>query len=205
MQRVNLSYKLDAYDPHGVRIMETIAADIEETLAPEDKNWKPSVHHEIVIPPLAESGTYKIAVSVTDVIGNATATAEVPFEVHGRRVDASDTLVIRSMRFYRGEDEREAIAQPAYRRGDAVWARFDIVGYKFGDGNGIDVSYDVAVLAPTGKVLFTQPAGRRRPQPVILSQTLCAGHFQPGDQSGYPSRQLHPAAHRARWRWQTNR
>jgi hypothetical protein len=165
VQRVNLSYKVDAYDPHGVRIVETIAADIEETLAPEDKGWKPSVHQEIVIPPLAESGTYKIAVSVTDVVGKATAAAEIPFEVHGRRVDPSGTLVIRNIRFYRAEDDREAINPAAYRRGDAVWARFDIIGYKFGNGNAIDVSYDVAVLAPTGKVLFTQPeAGADRSQ-----------------------------------------
>src|ERR1039458_3398151 len=35
--RVHLSYKLDAFDSHGVRIMEPAAAEIEETLAPEDK------------------------------------------------------------------------------------------------------------------------------------------------------------------------
>ena len=155
--RVNLTYKLDAFDSHGVPIMPQVAAEIEETLAPEDKNWKPTVRQEIVIPPLADSGTYKIAISVADVIGKGTATAEVPFEVHGRRVDPSDTLVIRNIRFYRSEDDRESLPKAAYRRGDAVWARFDIIGYKFGDGNSIDVGYDVAVLAPSGKVLFSQP------------------------------------------------
>jgi hypothetical protein len=155
--RVHLSYKLDAFDPHGVRIMEPVAAEIEETLAPEDKNWKPTVRQEIPIPPLADSGTYKIAISVTDVVGKATAAKEVPFEVHGRRVDPSDTLVIRNIRFYRGEDDSKALSKAAYRPGDAVWARFDIIGYKFGDANSIDVGYDVAVLAPNGKVLYTQP------------------------------------------------
>ncbi len=163
--RVNLSYKLDAFDPHGVRIMEPIAADIEETLAPEDKNWKPTVRHEIVIPPLGDSGTYKLVISVTDVVGKATATKEVPFEVRGRRVDPSDALVIRNIHFYRGEEDRESLAKAAYRRGDAVWARFDVIGYKFGEGNAIDVSYDVAVLAPSGKVIYTQPqAGSDRSQ-----------------------------------------
>ena len=157
VDRVHLSYKLDAFDPHGVRIMEPVAAEIEETLAPEDKNWKPSVRQEITIPPLADSGTYKIAISVTDVVGKATATKEVPFEVHGRRVDPSDTLVIRNIRFFRGEEDSKALSKAAYRPGDAVWARFDIIGYKFGDANAIDVSYDVAVLAPSGKVLYTQP------------------------------------------------
>jgi hypothetical protein len=156
-QRVNLSYKLEAFDPHGVPIMQPVAAEIEETLAPEDKNWKPIVRQEIAIPPLADSGAYKIAISVTDAIGKATATKEVPFEVRGHRVDPSDTLAIRNVRFYRGEDDREALSKAAYRPGDAVWARFDMIGFKYGEGNLIDVSYDVSVLGPTGKVLYTQP------------------------------------------------
>jgi hypothetical protein len=156
-ERVHLSYKLDAFDPHGVRIMEPVAAEIEETLAPEDKNWRPSVRQEIAIPPLADSGTYKIAISVTDLVGKATATSEVPFQVRGRHVDPSDTLVIRNIRFYRGEDDKQALSKAAYRPGDTVWARFDIIGYKYGDANAIDVGYDVAVLSPTGKVLYTQP------------------------------------------------
>src|SRR5208283_6046679 len=99
-------------DPHGVRIVEPIAAEIEETLAAEDKNWKPPVRQEIVVPPLADSGTYKIAISVTDVIGNnTTAAKEVPFEVRGRRVDPSDSLVVRNIRFYRGEDDKEALSK----------------------------------------------------------------------------------------------
>lgn len=163
--RVHLSYKIDAFDSHGVRLMEPASAEIEETLAPEDKNWKPTVRQEIVIPPLADSGNYKIAISVTDLISKATATNEVPFVVRGRRVDPSDTMVIRNMRFYRGEDDKEALSKAAYRPGDQVWARFDIVGYKFGDGNAIDVSYDVSVLSPAGKVLYTQEqAGADRSQ-----------------------------------------
>ena len=82
--KLRLSYKVDAFDPHGVRIIEPITGDIEDTLAPQDKNWKPLVHHEIAIPPLADSGTYKIAVSVADEIAKATASKEVSFEVRGR-------------------------------------------------------------------------------------------------------------------------
>jgi hypothetical protein len=163
--RVHLSYKLEAFDAHGVRIMEPAAAEIEETLAPEDKNWKPTVRQEIVIPPLADSGTYKIVISVNDVVGKATATKEVSFEVRGRRVDPSDTLVIRNIRFYRGEEDRESLSKAAYRPGDAVWARFDIIGFKYGEANSIDVGYDVAVLSPSGKTLYAQPqAGADRSQ-----------------------------------------
>ncbi len=163
--RVHLTYKLDALDPKGVRLMEPVAAEIEETLAPEDKNWRPTVHHEIVIPPLAGSGTYKIAISVTDEVSKVTAAKEIPFEVRGRAVEPSDALVIRNVRFYRGEEDKQPLPKAAYRPGDAVWARFDMIGYKYGDGNAIDVGYDVSVLSPSGKVLYAQPqAGADRSQ-----------------------------------------
>ena len=175
VQRVHLNYKLDALDPQGVRLMETVAAEIEETLAPEDKNWKPTVRHEILIPPLAQPGAYKIVISVTDLISNSTATKEVPFTVRGRKVEPSDTLVIRNIRFLRAEDDREALSKAAYRRGDAVWARFDMIGFKYGEANSIDVSYDVAVLAPSGKVIYTQPqAGEDRSQSFYPKRYLPA-------------------------------
>ncbi len=155
--RVHLTYKVDAFDPRGVRIMETATSEVEETLAPEDKNWKPTVRHEIVIPPLADSGTYKIAISVTDVISKSTATKELPFEVHGRQVEPSDALVIRNIRFYKSEDDKQPLVKAVYRPGDTVWARFDMIGFKYGDGNAVDVSYDVSVLAPSGKALYSQP------------------------------------------------
>ncbi len=155
--RVHLTYKVEALDPHGVHLAEPVSADIEETLAPEDKNWKPVVRQEIVVPPLAGSGTYKIAVSLTDIVAKASATATVPFEVRGHAVEPSDTLAIRNIHFYRAEDDRQALAKAAYRPGDAVWARFDIIGFKYGESNAINVSYDVAVVAPDGKVLYRQP------------------------------------------------
>jgi len=157
-QRVHLSYKIDAFDPKGIRIMEPIATEIEETLAPEDKNWKPVVRQEIVVPPLAGSGIYKISVALTDVVAKATASKDIPFVVRGHDVEPSDSLVIRNLHFYRSEDDRQPMLTAAYRPGETVWARFDIIGYKYGEGNAIDVSFDVAVLAPGGKTVYTQPA-----------------------------------------------
>jgi hypothetical protein len=155
--KIRLSYKVEALDPHGVRLIEPIAGNIEENLAPQDKNWKPLIHHEIPIPPLAGSGNYKLAVSVTDEIAKASASKEVSFDVRGHNVEPSDALVIRNFHFYRGEQDSEALRTPAYRPGDAVWARFDIIGFKYGQGNAVDVSYGVAVTSPSGKVLYSNP------------------------------------------------
>jgi hypothetical protein len=155
-QKIHLTYKVEAVDAHGVPITEPIASEVDETLAPEDKNWKPLVRHEIAIPPLADSGTYKINISVNDLIGKTSATKEIPFEVHGHHVDPSDTLVIRNFRFYRNEDAPLPLEKPAYRPGDTVWARLDIVGFKYGPGNAVDITCDVSVVAPSGKVLWSQ-------------------------------------------------
>jgi len=156
-QKIHLSSKTDAFDPKGVRLIETMADQVDTTLAPEDKNWKPIVRQQFLIPPIAPSGTYKITVQVTDdLAAGAAVTQEIPFAVRGRQVEPSDTLAIRNFHFYRGEEDRDPLAIAAYRPGDMLWARFDIVGYKFGPNNAIDADYGISILAPSGKVMFTQ-------------------------------------------------
>src|SRR5580704_1195385 len=60
-QKIHLSYKLDAFDPKGVRLMETVESVVDTTLAAEDKNWKPKIRQQVLLPPLAGSGAYKIS------------------------------------------------------------------------------------------------------------------------------------------------
>ena len=155
-EKVHISYEVNAVDPKGIRIMEPIKGSVDATLAPQDKEWKPKVHPEIPLPPLAGSGTYKIVARVTDDIGKTEASKEVAFAVRGHDVEASDTLVVRNFHFFRSEDDPNPLANPVFRRGDAVWAKFDIAGYKFGDGNMVEVAYGIQVLNADGKVLFTQ-------------------------------------------------
>src|SRR5262249_55288708 len=71
--------------------------------------------------------------------------------------EPSDTLVVRNFHFYRNEDSTQPLEKSAYKPGDGVWARFDLTGYKYGEHNNIDVSYVTSVIAPGGKVLWTQP------------------------------------------------
>jgi len=155
-QKVHISYKVAALDPKGIPILEPIDFAVDTTLADEDKNWKPKVRHQIPIPPLAGSGIYSIAIQATDDLSHETVSQQLKFEVRGRDVAPSDTLVVRNFNFYRGEDDRDPLAKAAYKPGDTLWARFDITGYKFGAGNSIDLDYRIAVLAASGKVLFSQ-------------------------------------------------
>jgi hypothetical protein len=156
-QKVKLSYKLDATDSHGTRLMETVQASVDAELTPQDKEWKPKVRQTILIPPFADPGKYKISVVINDELGKGAASKEISFEVRGHVVEPSETLIVRNFSFRRGEEDREPLSSAVYRPGDTVWARFDIIGYKFGEGNRIDVNYGISVIAPSGKVLFSQP------------------------------------------------
>jgi len=155
-RKLHLSYKVDALDPKNVPLMETIANTLETTLSDEDKNWRPKIRQQILLPPLAGSGAYKIAIHVTDDLAKATVSQEMTVQVRGHDVAPSETLIIRNFHFYRGEEDRDPLAVAAYRPGDTLFARFDITGYKLAPRNGVDVDYGISVVAPSGKALFTQ-------------------------------------------------
>jgi hypothetical protein len=177
----NLQYRLEAVDAAGVRLVEPMAGKVHAELAPEDKDWKPTLRWDFALPPLADSGSYKILMWVKDLVGGQEARKETMFSVQGRKVEASDTLVVRNLRFLRGEEDSEPLPVASYRPGDTVWARLDITGYKIGEKNLYQVEYDISVLSPSGKALFTQknaavekeqPFYPKRYVPGILSLNL---------------------------------
>lgn len=157
-EQIHLAYTVEAVDPKGVPLMEPFHNEIREEVTPEDKNWMPKIQTEVMIPPLAGSGTYKVLVKVEDLVAKTNANASVPFQVQGRDVTPSDTLIVRNFHFFGGEDDTKPLEKAAYRPGEGVWSRFDITGFKYGPKNKIDVSYVTSVIADaTGKVLWTQP------------------------------------------------
>jgi hypothetical protein len=155
--RIHLRYQIDALDPAGVRLMETAQREIKTELAPEDKEWMPRIQQSVPVPPLTEPGGFRILVSVRDLLADSETKAEIPFRVGGRQVEPSDTLVVRDFRFLRSEEDRDALATAAYRPGDALWARFEIVGYRYGENNRVHVEYGLSVLGPSGKPLYAEP------------------------------------------------
>ena len=157
-RKVTIHYEFSAVDPAGVPVVEPVSAKIETELAPEDKEWKPKIRQTVLVPPLAESGTYKMRFSAKDELSGGVASTELPFEVRGHAVEPSDTLVVRNFRFYRGEDDAEPLKLAAYRPGDRVWARFDITGYKMGTGNQREVAYTVTVTGADGRILLAPGA-----------------------------------------------
>jgi hypothetical protein len=155
--KIHLAFSVEPFDPKGVALGELYKNEITDEVSPQDKEWMPKIATEIAIPPLVGTGTYKIVVKVEDLMAKTTSELAVPFQVRGRDVEPSDTLAVRNFRFFRGEEDTQAIEKAAYKPGDGVWAKFDITGYKYGEKNKIDVSYITTVIAPSGKVLWTQP------------------------------------------------
>lgn len=92
-----------------------------------------------------------------DLLANAETKTDIPFRATGRQVAPSDTLVVRNFRFLRSEDDSTPLPVAAYRPGEALWARFEIRGYKYGEGNRVHVEYGLEVLGPTGKSLYQEP------------------------------------------------
>jgi len=170
-----LTYQIEAKDARGILLQPALSDKIAATLAPEDKDWKPKLRETIVIPPLADSGEYQVLVSVRDERSRATVEAHATFQVRGREVAPSDTLVVRDFRFLRSEDDAKPLQFPAYRPGDSLWARFIMTGYKLGEKNQFDIEYGLTVLRADGTVAYTEPhAAAQKDQPFYPQR------YQPG-------------------------
>jgi hypothetical protein len=155
--QVRLDWRIDAKDPSGAPIVEPQTGKVATSLTQEDKEWMPKVRQTILVPPFAPSGTYRIDILVKDEIAQAEVRKRVEFKVRGRQVEPSPTLVIRNLRFYRTEADKQPLEVAAYRPGDTVWIRFDMTGYKFGEKNHYDVGYGIQVLKPNGETTLNQP------------------------------------------------
>lgn len=156
-QTVNLSWTMRMLDPAGVPLRTDLSGTIQDEVLPQDKDWKPKFLASFVVPGFAPTGMYHIPVKVKDEVAGSEVSADLTFRVHGHDVTPGDTLTARNFAMLRSENDQFPMRNPVYRGGDRLWARFDIVGYKFAEGNKFSVSYGLAILDATGKQLFAQP------------------------------------------------
>ena len=175
--RVQLTGHAQAFDPDGKAIMPVDEVVIATSLREEDKEWKPVLRFQFQVPAIARPGTYRIKYQATDDQAKKTASGETTFAVSGIDVPASPALTIRSLGFYRTADDETPLRLAAYRAGDMVWMKFDVTGYKYGEQNAIDVSYDVAVTSPEGKPLFSQENAAVERSQAFYPQPWVPGAF----------------------------
>jgi hypothetical protein len=186
--RVRLHYRIDGVDPEGVAFVEPEAGKVDTELTEKDIKWMPRVRFSPAVPPFADSGKYRFRIQVTDELGKAQTTQELVFQVKGRLVEPSASLVVRNFAFSR-QEEGDPLPIPAFRRGDVLWASFDITGYQTEKNNRLAVDYGITVYNAENKEVFRQPEPareegtsfyRRRYVHAIFSLNLEKG-LAPGD------------------------
>jgi hypothetical protein len=156
-RKVGVNYRINALDPQGIKLVETLTGTVDVELAPEDKDWLPKIRAMVQVPPIADTGDYRIEINVKDESSGQEAAEYLTFHVQGRDVPPSDTLVIRNFRFLQSETDGPALSPPAYKPGDAVWARFEITGYRMAEKNRFEVEYGLGVELPDGRRVYDQP------------------------------------------------
>jgi hypothetical protein len=174
-QDVFLKFQIEVRDKNGTLLQPAQEGKIETIVTPEDKAWMPKLRDTIVVPPLADTGEYTVLIKLSDELASAKIEKSVVFHVKGRDVAPSDTLIVGGFRFLRNEDDEKPLAVAAYRPGDAVWARFDMTGYKLGDKNQVDIEYGLMVLSEDGSVAYTEPRAANQ-----KLQTFYPQRYQPG-------------------------
>jgi hypothetical protein len=155
--KIKLTGHIQAFDPRGVAISVADEQTVATTLAQEDKEWKPKIRSQFLIPTIAPAGTYRIRFDAVDDQTKKKAYAEATFSVRSYSVEPAKELTIRNFGFFRSQEEQAPLKVAAFRAGDVMWIKCDITGYKYGEQNAIDVTYDVEVLGVGGKSLFSQP------------------------------------------------
>jgi hypothetical protein len=182
--KVRIAYSVDAFDPKGVELNEPYKNEFNDEVTVEDKDWMPKVQTQVMIPPLAGSGVYKVVVKVEDEIAKTTAQIDVPFEVRGRVVEPSDKVTVRNFHFFHDEGGKQPAEQAIFHAGQTMWTRFDVIGYQYGPGNKVDVSYVASILSPDGKVLWTQPQPASEQSQSFYPKRFISGEFSINLQAG---------------------
>lgn len=172
--RVRLSYRLDFLGPRGERFAMPQGGEIDEEVFPQDEDWLPIVRASPRLPPHAESGTYKVILTATDLgAGKKTVTTELPIHVRGENPQLSNNLVIANLSFSRTRDG-EPLREPVYRPGDTVWASFHITGFEIAEDNSFDVESSLEVMSDDGEVMFSFESGGETGSPFYPRRWLPA-------------------------------
>ncbi len=174
-QSVDLSWRMRIVDPAGVPVQEDLSGKIQEEVLPQDKDWRPKFLASFVIPAFAPSGDYHVAVTVRDEVAGSEISTSLAFKVKGHEVQPSDTLAVRNFAMMRAENDPFPMRNPVYRPGEMLWAKFDIVGYKFGENHRFSVSYGLAILDASGRQVFAQPAAASETKESFYPQRYVPG------------------------------
>jgi hypothetical protein len=173
---ISLAYEVTALDAAGTPLAEPAADTIKAELNPEDKNWMPKRRVSFLLPSFMAAGEFHVRVVVKDLVGKTETMHDYPFGVGGTEIVPAGTLTVENLHYFRKEDDRQSIELPAYRPGDTVYARFDMVGHQFGPDRKYHLAYGLTVTKPDGKVFVQEPNAAE-----LTSDSFYPAQFVPGD------------------------
>lgn len=159
---LSLAYDIEARDSHGVLLAPPEKGKIREEVAPQDKDWTPKRRASFLLPSYAIYQECRVSLTIHDLLAKTTAHEEFPFILAGTKAELLPSLAIQTVRFLRTGDDGPGLQVVAYRPGDTIWARFDMTGFKLGPGNLVQLSYDVTVRRPDGRIIFHRENAARQ-------------------------------------------
>ncbi|HXE13350.1 MAG TPA: hypothetical protein VN633_14590 [Bryobacteraceae bacterium] len=173
---ISLAYDIEVRDSGGTLLAPTEKAAIKEEVAPQDKDWLPKRRASFLLPSYASYQHCQVILTVNDLLDKTTAHHEFPFILAGTKIDAVPSLAIQNVRFLRSSEDGPGIQVVAYRPGDTIWARFDMTGFQLGPHNLAQLSYDVTVRRPDGRVIFhRENAARQKLQGLFYPPQVVPG------------------------------
>ena len=176
-RQVRLSYNIEALDGDQIRLAEPASEKLETGTTEQDKEWLPRIRYSVLLPPYALPGQYRIVARVKDELSGREAATEMKIVVGGRVVERSDSLTLRNFRFLRREEDTEPLRTAVYKGGDALFARFDVTGYKLGEKNRILVICGISIVAPSGKEMFSEPRAAVAEEETFYPKRYFLGAF----------------------------
>ncbi|HEX4231008.1 MAG TPA: hypothetical protein VHZ07_20190 [Bryobacteraceae bacterium] len=175
-KHISLEYAVQPFDANNVGLAPAVSGKIDEDLAPQDKNWLPKRRASFLLPAYVARGQYHVRVMLKDLVAKTEASSDIPFLMNGATLTAGSGLTIENFRFLRSANDGAPLQLPDFRAGDTVYARFDITGFKLGEGNAYDVAYGLKVLRPDGKTYLDAPQADD-----LRSKSLYPAPYVPGN------------------------
>lgn len=153
---VDLRWQLVGVDPDGLLLAPPANGTVQEEVSVNDKDWLPKVAYTLALPAQLPPGSYKLKIQVADEHAKTATDQEVAFKVGGRPLPRPEKFSVLGLGFFKQETDRQPMDDAAYQVGETLLARFQLAGFQLGEKNRFDVSYGLAVLSASGKVLYSQ-------------------------------------------------
>ncbi len=156
-EQVEIRWQIIATDQDGLLLVPLINGVVKEELNVNDKEWLPRVQQTIPLPPQIPPGMAKLKLIANDEHGKTTAEKTVEFRVGGRPLPKVEGFSLLDLGFYESDTALSPMRDVVYRAGQALWARFQMAGFKLGDKNRFDVTYGLEIRTAEGKPLYQKP------------------------------------------------